>query len=84
MFYLQACCFQALPGSDARTHYEEGSSLNKTKHKAVLWPIVMDLRPFSYVNDPGSQMQFRLLDPCYEVRSGLFYRNVLDKVGFNV
>jgi len=54
---------------------------NKTKHKAVLWPIVMDLRPFSYVNDPGSQMQFRLLDPSYEVRSSRFYRNLVDKVG---
>jgi hypothetical protein len=55
--------------------------INKTKHKAVLWPVVMDLKPISYVNNPGTQMQFRLLDPSYVVLSSLFYRNLLDKVG---
>jgi hypothetical protein len=75
---------QAVPGTDSRTHYEINSAAAKDKHKAILWPILLGQKPFSYVNDPGTVLQVRLLDPSYRLCSSAFYRDKLGKIYINI
>ena len=41
--------------------------------------VIMDLQPWSFVNDPGFVYCAYQLDPHYKVASSTFYRGLLDK-----
>ena len=48
--------------------------------------VIMDLQPWSFVNDPGFLYYSSIMDPHYRVASTKFYRELLDKahkVGVN-
>ena len=69
-----------MPGTESSKPYSTYSSTNLAKHKAVLWPIVMDGQPYSWVDAPGTNMMFRIMDPDYTLHSSTFYRDLLDQV----
>ena len=41
--------------------------------------VVLDLQPWSIVNDPGFLFYSNQMDPHYKVASDKFYRGLLDK-----
>ena len=57
------------------------SSKAMAKHKAVLWPIIMDGQPYSWIDSPGTNLMFRILDPQYTLHTASFYRDLIGKVG---
>jgi len=69
---------QAMPGTAPEDTYDLYSTAAQARHKAVLWPIIMDGEPYSWVERPGTAMLFRILDPMYELHSATFYRDLLD------
>ena len=51
----------------------------KEKHKGILMMVIMDLQPWSMVNDPGFLYFSSQMDPHYKVASDKLYRGLLDK-----
>ena len=51
----------------------------KDKHKGVLMMVILDLEPWTIVDNPGYIFNSYQLDPHYKVGSATFYRNLLDK-----
>lgn len=70
-----------MPGSEPANYYNMYSSKAMAKHKAVLWPIIMDGQPYSWIDAPGTNLMFRILDPQYTLHSATFYRDLIGKVG---
>ena len=58
-----------MPGTNPDSTFDAYSATEVAKHKSVLWPILMDRQPFSWVDCPGTNMCFRILDPKYVLRS---------------
>ena len=59
--------------------YDINDARAKSKHRAVLTMMIVDLKPFRMVNDPGFLNYSKLLDPRFAVGSDLYYRRLLDK-----
>ena len=70
-----------MPGSEPANYYDMYSSKAMAKHKAVLWPIIMDGQPYSWIDSPGTNLMFRILDPQYTLHTANFYRDLIGKVG---
>jgi hypothetical protein len=51
----------------------------RERHKGVLMMVILDLQPWSIVNDPGFLYYSNTLDPHYKVASDKFYRGLLSK-----
>ena len=51
----------------------------RDKHRGILTMMVVDLQPFSIVNNPGFLNYSKLLDPRFTIGSDIFYRRLLDK-----
>ncbi len=73
-------CLQAMPGTAPASTYDMYSAAALACHKSVLWPILMDDQPYSWVEQPGTVMQYRILSPMYELHSATFYRDMIGKV----
>ena len=69
-----------MPGSEPTNYYDMYSSKAMAKHKAVLWPIIMDGQPYSWIDSPGTNLMFRILDPQYTLHTASFYRDLIGKV----
>ena len=61
-----------------RSTYDIHDARAKEKHKGILM-LVLDLQPWSIVNDPGFLFYSSQMDPNYKVASNKFYRGLLDK-----
>ena len=59
--------------------YDIHDARAKEKHKGILMMVIMDLQPWSMVNDPGFLYFSSQMDPHYKVASDKFYRGLLDK-----
>ena len=59
--------------------YEIHDARAKEKHRGILMMVVLDLQPWSIVNDPGFLYYSNQMDPHYKVASDKFYRGLLDK-----
>ena len=70
-----------MPNTEAPQSYPTYSHAAMAKHMAVLWPIIMDGQPFSWIDSPGTTMMFRILDPQYTLHTRNFYRDLIGKVG---
>lgn len=66
-------------GQAGGSTYDIHDQRAKEKHKGILMMVVMDLQPWSFVNDPGFVYCAYQLDPHYKVASTTFYRGLLDK-----
>ena len=51
----------------------------RERHRGVLMMVILDLQPWSIVNDPGFLYYSNTLDPHYKVASDKFYRGLLNK-----
>jgi hypothetical protein len=49
-----------MPDTESPQSYYTYSQTAMAKHKAVLWPIIMDGQPFSWIDSPGTNMKFRI------------------------
>ena len=58
--------------------YDINDARAKSKHRAVLTMMIVDLKPFRMVNDPGFLNYSKLLDPRFAVESDLYYRRLPD------
>ena len=67
-------------GQAAGSTYDIHDQRAKEKHKGILMMVIMDLQPWSIVNDPGFIYCAHQLDPHYKIASATFYRGLLDKV----
>ena len=67
-------------GQAAGSTYDIHDQRAKEKHKGILMMVIMDLQPWSIVNDPGFVYCAHQLDPHYRIASATFYRSLLDKV----
>ena len=68
------------------TTYDIHDVRAKDRHRGILTMVIMDLQPWSFVNDPGFPYYSSVMDPHYRVASRKFYRELLDKaykVGVN-
>ena len=59
--------------------YDIHDARAKERHRGILMMVVMDLQPWSIVNDPGFLYFSSQMDPHYKVASDKFYRGLLDK-----
>ena len=59
--------------------YDVHDARAKEKHRGILMMVVLDLQPWSIVNDPGFLFYSGQMDPHYKVSSDKFYRGLLDK-----
>ena len=59
--------------------YDIHDARAKEKHKGILMMVILDLQPWSMVNDPGFLYFSNQMDPHYHVASDKFYRGLLDK-----
>ena len=59
--------------------YDIHDARAKEKHRGILMMVIMDLQPWSMVNDPGFLYFSSQMDPHYKVASDKFYRGLLDK-----
>ena len=50
------------------------------RHKAIFEEIVMDMRPFSSVNNAGFVRSHAIYHPQFEIASAKYYRDQVDKV----
>ena len=66
-------------GQAAGSTYDIHDQRAKERHKGILMMVIMDLQPWSFVNDPGFVYCAYQLDPHYKVASSTFYRGLLDK-----
>ena len=66
-------------GQAAGSVYDIHDQRAKEKHKGILMMVIMDLQPWSIVNDPGFVYCAHQLDPHYKIASATFYRGLLDK-----
>ena len=66
-------------GQTGGSTYDIHDQRAKEKHKGILMMVVMDLQPWSFVNDPGFVYCAYQLDPHYKIASTTFYRGLLDK-----
>ena len=66
-------------GQAAGSTYDIHDQRAKDKHKGILMMVIMDLQPWSIVNDPGFIYCAHQLDPHYKIPSATFYRSLLDK-----
>ena len=66
-------------GQGKGTTYDIHDIRAKDRHRGVLMMVIMDLQPWSFVNDPGFLYFSRQMDPHYRVASTTFYRDLLDK-----
>ena len=41
----------------------------------------MDGQPYSWIDSPGTNLMFRILDPQYTLHTASFYRDLIGKVG---
>ena len=61
-----------MPGNVSDTILDIYSDEALRRHKAVVWPIILDGQPFSWVDDPGTNILFRTLSPDYKLCSAAF------------
>ena len=66
-------------GQAAGSTYDIHDQRAKERHKGILMMVIMDLQPWSFVNDPGFVYCAYQLDPHYKVASSTFYRGLFDK-----
>ena len=59
--------------------YDIHDARAKDRHKGILMMVILDLQPWSIVNDPGFLYYSNQLDSHYKVASDKFYRGLLDK-----
>ena len=59
--------------------YDIHDSRAKEKHRGILMMVILDLQPWSIVNDPGFLFFSNQMDPHYKLASDKFYRGLLDK-----
>lgn len=59
--------------------YDIHDARAKERHRGVLMMVVLDLQPWSIVNNPGFLHYSYQLDPHFKLASDTFYRNLLDK-----
>jgi hypothetical protein len=67
-------------GQSGSTTYDIHDQRAREKHKGILMMVIVDLQPWSFVNDPGFVYCAYQLDPHYKIASCSFYRGLLDKV----
>jgi hypothetical protein len=65
--------------SNGGSTYDIHDARAKEKHRGILMMVVLDLQPWSIVNDPGFLYFSSQMDPNYKVASDKFYRGLLDK-----
>jgi hypothetical protein len=66
-------------GQSSSTTYDIHDQRAKERHKGILMMVIMDLQPWSFVNDPGFVYCAYQLDPHYKIASSSFYRSLLGK-----
>ena len=59
--------------------YDIHDARTKERHRGVLMMVVLDLQPWSIVNNPGFLHYSYQLDPHFKLASDTFYSNLLDK-----
>ena len=79
-FLVQTKVSSFTVGSPSSTAcYDIHDARAKEKHRGILMMVVLDLQPWSIVNDPGFLYYSSQMDPHYKVASDKFYRGLLDK-----
>ena len=82
-FFVQSKVSSWVTGAGARSSnsdmYDIHDARAKEKHKGILMMVILDLQPWSMVNDPGFLYYSTQMDPHYQVASDKFYRGLLDK-----
>ena len=63
----------------AQQTYDVNDARAKIRHRGILTMMIVDLKPFSMVNDPGFLNYSKIMDPRFTVGSDMFYRRLLDK-----
>ena len=61
------------------TTYDVHDPRAKARHRGVLMMVILDLQPWSIVNNAGFLQYSYALDPHFKVPSDTFYRSLLDK-----
>ena len=67
-------------GKSESIKYKNTDPRAKERHRAVLMEIIMDVKPFEIVLDPGWNHLVRTLDSHFEPGSDKFYRDLVGKV----
>ena len=68
LIHTKSWCIQDPPNT-----YDIHDARAKEKHKGILMMVIMDLQPWSMVNDPGFLYFSSQMDPHYKVASDKFY-----------
>jgi hypothetical protein len=68
-----------IPGwVDTNSKIDTNSEKGQRFHKSIFEMILLDIQPWSVVNDPGFLRHQALIAPNYEIASEKYYRNMLN------